>query len=112
MPLPTATCFTHAVSDLILAYFYNPTQARVYPSPAPAPPDASHLLGAHQEADHLASTGVGGSVEVNVGARGAGGAVRGKAGQSIVSTVVVGQLTKVLKPLLAAQLKRQEGLEL
>lgn len=60
----------------------------------------------------MASTGVGGSVEVNVGARGAGAAVRGQTGQGIVSTVVLGQLTKVLEPPLAAQLKRQEGLEL
>lgn len=105
MPLPTATCFTHAEC---LVCHYNPA----HPSPALAPPDASHLLGAHQEADPLASVGVGGSIDVGVAAGGAGGAVGGQTGQVIVGAVVLGQLTEVLQPPLATQLKREQRLEL
>ncbi len=100
------------MSDPLLFYRYNPTQARLRPSPALAPPDASHLLGAHQEADRLASVGVGRGVDVGVGAGGAGGAVGGQAGEVFLGAVVLGQLAEVLQPPLAAQLKREQRLEL
>lgn len=98
-------CLIHS-----LVYCYNPTQARLRPSPALAPPDASHLLGAHQEADPLASAGRG--VGVGVGAGRARGAVGGHAGQLIVGAVVLGQLAEVLEPTLASQLKSKQRLEL
>jgi len=82
------------------------------PAQTLAPPDASHLLGAHQEADPLASASAGRSVEVAVSAGAAGAAVRGQTGQMIMGTVVLGQLAEVLQPPLAAQLKRKERLEL
>lgn len=82
------------------------------PSPVLAPPDASHLLGAHQEANRLASAGVGRGVAVGVGAGGAGRAVGGQAGQMILSAIVLGQLAEVLLPPLDAELKREQRLEL
>ena len=88
----------------------NPSQTSPQPSPAVAPPDASHLLRAHQEADRLAS--VGGGVDVSVGAGGAGCAVGGQAGQVILCAIVLSQLAEVLEPPLAAQLKREQRLEL
>lgn len=87
----------------------NPLQTSPQPSPG-APGRLSHLLGAHQEANHLAS--VGGGIAVGVGARGARGAVRCQAGQVIVGAVVLGQLAKVLQSSLAAQLKGEQRLEL
>lgn len=58
----------------------TPTQARLHPRPVLAAPDASHLLGAHQEADRLASVSVGRGVDVGVGTGRAGCAVSGQAG--------------------------------
>lgn len=43
---------------------------------------------------------------------GAGSAVRCQARQEVVGAVVPGQLPQVLQPLLAAQLKREQRLEL
>lgn len=83
--------------------------SKAAPRPPLAPPDASHLLAAHQEADPLAS---GGGVEMAVRAGGAGRAVRRQTGQEVVGAVVPGQLPQVLQPLLAAQLKREQRLEL
>ncbi len=90
----------------------TPTQARLRPSPALAPPDASHLLGAHQEADRLASSGVGRGIVVGVGAGGAWRAVSRQAGQVVLGAVVLGQLAEVLHPPLEAELKREQRLEL
>lgn len=98
--------------DPVLVYRYNPTPARLCPSTALAPPDASHLLGAHQEADPLASIGVGRSVDVSVGAGRAGGAVSGQTGQVILGAIVPGQLAQVLQPSLVAQLESKQRLEL
>lgn len=73
----------------------------------------SHLLGAHQEANRLASIAVGGRhSDVAVGARGAGRAVAGEAGQRVRGAVVLGQLTEVLLSPLEAQLHGEQGLEL
>lgn len=58
----------------------------------------------------MASAGVGGRVDV--GARGAGGAVRRQTGEGIGGAVVLGQLAEVLEPPLAAQLKGEQRLEL
>lgn len=100
---------------LLLSYCYGQTHARLCPLPQPhpalAPPDASHLLGAHQEADHLASAG-GGVCMCGVGTGRAGCAVGGQAGQVVIGAVVLGQLAEVLQPPLASQLKRKQRLEL
>lgn len=90
----------------------NPSQTSPQPSPALAPPDASHLLGAHQEADPLASVGVGQCIDMSVGAGWARGAVSGQTGQVILGAVVLGQLPQVLQPPLVAQLKSEQRLEL
>lgn len=105
---------THAVPDPFfnLPLHPNPSQTLPQPSPALAPPHASHLLGAHQEAHRLASVGVGRGVDVGVGAGGAGRAVGVQAGQGIVVAVVLGQPAEVLQPPLAAQLEREQRLEL
>lgn len=49
---------------------------------------------------------------MGVGARGAGCAVGGQAGQVILGAIVLSQLAEVLEPPLAAQLKREQRLEL
>lgn len=110
--LPQQVCaFTycymrHTCSVIAFIYYYDP---------APNPPDVSHLLGAHQEADHLVGVGVGGGgvdVGVRVGTGRAGGAVSGEAGQEVVRAVVPGQLAEMIQPPLAPQLKREQRLEL
>lgn len=60
----------------------------------------------------MASVGIGRGVDVGVGTGGAGCAVGGQARQVILGAVVLGQLAEVLQPPLAAQLKREQRLEL
>lgn len=98
-------CLTHFLST-------TQTQTRLPPSPVLATPDASHLLGAHQEADRLASVGVGRGVDVGVGTGRAGCAIGGHAGQMILSAIVLGQLAEVVQPPLDTELKREQRLEL
>lgn len=78
------------------------------------PPDVSHLLGAHQEANRLASTAVGGrGSDVAVGgAGGAGRAVASEAGQRVRGAVVLGQLSEVLLSPLETKLHGEKRLEL
>lgn len=77
--------------------------------PSPRPPlHASHLLGAHQEADRLASVAGG----VDAGAGRAGRAVGGPAGRAIAAAVVLRQLPQVLQPAQAAQLEGEQRLQL
>lgn len=110
MPLPTATCLTHALSDALLIS-HPKTNFTLAQSRRP-PQDASHLLAAHQEADRLASVGAGCRVDVGAGRGRAGRAVAGQAGEVVLGAVVVGQVLEVLQPALDTQLEREQRLEL
>lgn len=111
MPLPTATCLTHALSDALLIS-HPKTNCTLAQFRRPPATDASHLLAAHQEADRLASVGAGCRVHVGAGRGGAGRAVAGQAGEEVLGAVVVGQLLEVLQPVLDAQLEGEQRLEL
>lgn len=112
VPLPSATCCSaHALPDTLPSQ-HRPLQA--LQALSGRPPDVSHLLGAHQEANRLASTAVGGQgSDVAVGsAGGAGRAVASQAGQRVRGAIVLDQLTEVLLSPLETQLHGEQRLEL